>query len=69
MPQNPGLTPEIQEAFAKRDEATPMLNQVSPGAPSSQGLPQPTPQGQMTQASAPSGPPALQCVLVSALDR
>lgn len=56
---NPGLSPEILEAMKRRQMGAPApaLNQTSPGAAMSQPLPPPMPQSEMTQASAPSGPP------------
>jgi len=54
---NPGLSKEVQDAITRRSGPQPALNQVSPGAATAQ-LPQPTPQSQMTQASAPQGSPA-----------
>jgi len=55
MPANPGLSPEVQAAIQRRQGAQPALNQVSPGAASATGIPAPTSQSDMTQASAPSG--------------
>lgn len=57
MPQNPGMSPEVMEAMARRQggESSPALQQQSPGAPSAQPMPAPIPQGDMTQASGPQG--------------
>lgn len=56
---NPGLSPAVQEAFARRQQGapTPAMGQVSPGAAMANPVPQPMPQSQLTQASAPQGAP------------
>lgn len=56
---NPGLSPAVQEAFARRQQGAPApaMGQVSPGAAMANPVPQPLPQSQLTQASAPQGAP------------
>jgi len=59
MPQNPGQSQSVTDAIQRRQQggSSPALNQVSPGAAMANPLPQPIPQSQMTQASAPVGAP------------
>ncbi len=55
------MSPAITEAFARRQQGaapTPALQQVTPDAPMANPVPQPMPQSEMTQASAPQGAPA-----------
>lgn len=61
MPANPGMSPEVQQAFARRQMGatpTPALNQMSPQAAGAPPVPPPMPQSEMTKASAPPQAPA-----------
>lgn len=55
MPQNPGLSPEVQEAMKRRQQGSgsPQLGQVSPQARMSGDMAQPSPMSELTKASAP----------------
>ncbi len=55
--QNPGMSPEVQQALQRRGLGTPIIGQVSPDAAMSNPVPQPMNPSEMTQASAPSGTP------------
>lgn len=56
---NPGLSGAVQEALQRRSGApTPMLSQVSPGAPMQQDVPPPINMSDLTATSAPPAPTA-----------
>jgi len=52
MPQNPGLSPAVQQAMQRRS-GSPALSQVSPQAPMANPVPEPANPSSLNQTSAP----------------